>query len=196
MEFLKERFLELSRSVEQEGMRELEEYVLNSDFFEAPASTKYHDCDKFGLVRHSLKVYEILKILCANFYVSCPQETIIKVALYHDLCKANFYKIEMKYVKTGTQWSQKAQYVIDDNFPFGHGEKSAFLINKFVKLTAEEACAVRWHMGAFDEGVKGGSASFNNAINKYKLVTLLNAADMIAANVPGLDDLLTNNKKE
>ena len=81
------------------------------------------------------------------------EETYAIVALLHDLCKANFYKKGTRNVKndeTG-KWEKVPSYSVEDMFPYGHGEKSVFLIERFMKLKVEEAVAIRWHMGGFDD---------------------------------------------
>lgn len=73
----------------------------------------------------------------------------------------------------------------DDPFPFGHGEKSAYIISKFIKLTDEEALAIRWHMGAWDlaKDSRDATECYNAAVNLYPLVTKLQIADMVATKI-------------
>ena len=107
---------------------------------------------------------------------------LFRSSLLHDVCKANFYKAGTRNVKnpeTGI-WEAVPSYSIEDKFPMGHGEKSVFIINQFMKLTVEEALAIRWHMGGFDDAVKGGSHSMGNAYEMYPLALLLHVADMKA----------------
>lgn len=67
-----------------------------------------------------------------------------------------------------------------DRFPFGHGEKSVFLISRLMRLTDEEALAIRWHMGAYDDAARGGSRTLSAAMEVSPLVYELHAADMRA----------------
>lgn len=158
-------------------------YLESTDFFEAPASSKFHSNFIGGLAKHSLNVYKILKDLCYLYYPTCPKSTIIICGLFHDLCKTNFYKIDYRNVKIDGVWKQQAYYAIEDSFPIGHGEKSVILLQQMFKLTNEEILAIRWHMGGFDNSIKGGEIAGVTAINKSKLVTLLQTADMISSNI-------------
>ena len=97
-------------------------------------------------------------------------ESYTIVSLLHDLCKAGFYKTELRNRKNDRgEWEKVPVYAVDDQFPYGHGEKSVFLIERFMRLRTEEAIAVRWHMGGFDESVKGGSFALAHAFEKYPL---------------------------
>lgn len=173
-------FLELYAEIKRDGAKELLEYLVNeTDFFTAPASTKYHGAIEGGLVAHSIGVYKRLKEIAKT-----NNESIAIVSLLHDVCKTNFYKKLFGEFKENqnapTGWSKTPYYGIDDSFPFGHGEKSVYIINKYMKLTDEEALTIRWHMGGFDEAVKGGSYAMNNVFNKYELPVMLHVADMLA----------------
>lgn len=155
-----------------------------TDYFIAPASSKYHLNYEEGLAIHSLNVYRTLESLCSLYYEDCPSSTIAICGLFHDLCKTNFYKKEWKYVKKDSQWVQEMGYTIDDQLPLGHGEKSVMLLLKAgFKLTEEEMLAIRWHMSAFDSAVKGGDVSLNTAYNKTPLTTLLQTADLISSHL-------------
>ena len=108
------------------------------------------------------------------------RESFAICALLHDLCKAQFYKISTRNVKndeTG-QWEKKPFYSVDDAFPFGHGEKSVFLIERFMRLKPAEAIAIRWHMGGFDEAARGGSFAISHAYEKYPIAVKLHLADL------------------
>ena len=99
--------------------------------------------------------------------------------------KALFYKKGFRNVKdeeTG-QWIKKEVWEVDDQLPLGHGEKSCLLIQRFMKLTVNEVLAIRWHMGGFDNAVKGGDYGLAKAQTMSPLVTLLQAADMISSNL-------------
>ena len=159
----------------------LEWLETKSDFFTAPASTRYHGSYEGGLCEHSLNVYERLKNLCENESgSSVTWETIAIVSLLHDICKTNYYKQEMRNVKENGAWVQKPYYTVEDTLPYGHGEKSVYIVSSFIKLTRSEAMAIRWHMGGFDESVKGGSYYISDAWRKYPLGMLLHCADLQA----------------
>ena len=165
-----------------EIIKKLEE----TDFFIAPASTKYHLSERGGLVQHSLNVYETLSNLCELYHEDYNKhDSIAIVALFHDLCKANFYKESSKNVKTTFGWTTEQCYVVDDQFPLGHGEKSVIMTQRLFSLTDEEIIAIRWHMNGFDSAVKGGDYSLASAASgKYaKLLTLLQCADMISSQI-------------
>ena len=100
----------------------------------------------------------------------------------HDVCKAQFYKVSCRNVKdpaTG-KWEPVPYYTIEDEFPFGHGEKSVFLIERFLRLKPSEAVAIRWHMGGFDNAAQGGSMAISQAYERYPLAVKLHMADIEA----------------
>lgn len=176
--------------IEREGADKLMEWLAKSDFFTAPASTRFHGSHPGGLVEHSVNVYNRLKKLvdaCWPETYKPSDETIAIVSLLHDLCKVNFYTEVKKSRKTGRllpngkpEWEDYIGYDIDDRLCMGHGEGSVYIISAFMRLTREEAIAIRWHMGGFDEAVKGGSYALNGAWDKYPLAVLLHCADLQA----------------
>lgn len=176
---LADDFVELLRTTNRDGIEELIRYLQEeTDFFTAPASTKYHGAFAGGLLMHSINVCAELR-LDPNSKVY-PTETLIIVALLHDICKANCYRTEKRNVKENGGWVEKQVYVFEDELPLGHGEKSLYLASKFIKLSDEEAAAIRWHMGAFDNAFRGGDRGLNAAYEKYPLAVLLHMADMRA----------------
>ena len=181
----KERFISiLKETCAGRNVDSLIEYLEQStDFFDAPASTKFHLCERGGLLQHSLNVYDTLSALCELYYEDCSKDTIAIVSLLHDICKANFYKQEMKNVKTALGWTTQPTYVVDDQLPLGHGEKSVIMIlSSGFKLKENEMLAIRWHMSGFDAAIKGGEYALSSAYSKTKLIALLQAADIICAN--------------
>lgn len=180
MEF-KERFVEAYREhIRRDGADKLLAWLEKSDFFTAPASTRFHGSYAGGLCEHSLNVHERLTQLVEDEGVS--PETMAVCGLLHDLCKVNFYKESTRNVKnekTG-QWEKQPFYLVEDQLPYGHGEKSVYIIGGFMKLSREEAMAIRWHMGGFDEASRGGSFALSAAYEKYPLAVLLHAADLLA----------------
>ena len=151
-----------------------------TDFFTAPASTRFHGACEGGRCMHSLNVYHALH---DSFFTEGESEESYAIcALLHDLCKANYYKLGTRNVKneaTG-QWEKAPFYSVDDLFPYGHGEKSVFLIERFMKLKVEEAVAIRWHMGGFDDAARGGCFAISEAYDKYPLAVKLHIADLQA----------------
>ena len=170
---MKEEFIKLLRETNREGIEELIDFLNKSDFFEAPASTRFHGCYKGGLLEHSMKVYEILKTKTED----SPSVKII--ALLHDICKANFYKVDFRNAKNEQGvWEKVPYYTIDDTIPYGHGEKSVMMISEFIKLTPEERYAIRWHMG-FTEP-KELYSTIGAAYKKYPVALLVHEADLEA----------------
>lgn len=179
----KKEFLEIVKeNITREGIDELIAWLVSTDFFEAPASTKFHSAEPGGLCKHSINVYKRLLDLAVKEWgeENVNKETIAIVALFHDICKTCYYKSEMRNVKENGEWVQRPYYVIDDPLPYGHGEKSVYIINGYMRLTREEALAINWHMGGFDKRVQGGDQSFSGAYYKYKLCTLIHIADIMA----------------
>ena len=188
---MKEKFLEIYRqNISRPGADKLLAWLETTDFFEAPASTRFHLSRPGGLVEHSVHVYERLRALfiaekeradlCAGI-TSQEEETIAICGLLHDVCKANFYTVEMRNRKNEQgQWEKYPYYVVDDQLPYGHGEKSVYIISGFMKLTREEAMAIRWHMGFSDTDFKGGGFSVGNAFGKFPLAVLTHIADLQA----------------
>ena len=164
-----------------------------TDFFTAPASSKNHLAQPGGLAVHSLNVWRRLREITVRDMTDrnapgvrhlseAEEETVAILGLLHDVCKVGVYhqtdpfKAAMEG-KLGTM----APYEFRDTFPLGHGEKSLFLITRHMALTEEEALAIRWHMGAYDDAVKGGSRSMTEAMNLTPWVWRLQEADMCAA---------------
>ena len=147
---MKEEFINLLRSTNREGMEDVINFLEKSDFFKAPASTRFHGDYEGGLLEHSMKVYEILKdkVKTASISIDTPDESIIIMALLHDVCKANYYKVDYRNAKNALgEWEKVPYYTVDDTIPYGHGEKSVMMLTEYVKLTNEEKYAIRWHMG-------------------------------------------------
>lgn len=154
----------------------------NTDFFTAPASTRFHDSFESGLIHHTFRVYNKLKLLNDQLLLDFNDKQIFKVSLAHDFCKIDTYKIEMRNTKNELgEWVKVPYYTYDDsNFPYGHGEKSVQLAELYgLDLSLEEKMAVRWHMGGFDASVKGGY-NISNVFDNYKLALYLHIADMLA----------------
>ena len=158
---MKEKFLEILKTVKREGIEELINFLEKSDFFIAPASTRFHGNHEGGLAEHSLKVYEILKHKVQNCImpIEISEESIIIIGLLHDICKTNFY-------------------TIDDTIPYGHGEKSVMMITEYMKLTPEEKYSIRWHMGYTEP--KENYNAIGSSYTKYPIALLTHEADLEA----------------
>lgn len=177
---LQEEFTNLVvQNIHREGIEDLMQWLCQTDFFKAPASTRYHGCYEGGLAQHSLNVYAQLTKLCKWYECEASYESIAIVALFHDLCKVGCYKTEMRWRKdTNNRWEQYPTWKFEEDYCFGgHGAKSVYLIQNFMKLTPEEAAAINAHMGAWD------STSYSNPTTVYqrnKLAWLLHVADEAA----------------
>ena len=177
VEATKKEIIELLKSVDRDGMEKLIDFLERTDFFKAPASTKFHNNFEGGLAEHSLNVYKSLKELTNGQWAD---ETLIIVGLLHDICKVNNYKVEMRNKKdpdTGN-WYQEPYYTTEDMMPLGHGEKSVMLIQEFIKLTKEELYSIRWHMGGYEP--KENYNYISNAYYKYPLAAYTHMADIKA----------------
>lgn len=187
LNMVKNEFVDIfSTHIKRQGADKLLEYLENSDFFTAPASARFHLAEEGGLCQHSLNVYKRLVKLVrdeygADYHSVVSDETIAVCGLLHDVCKVNFYSVDYRNSKENGVWVKVPYYKVDEKFPYGHGEKSVFIISQYMRLTPEEAMAINWHMGGFDERVKGGSYSLSEAMAKYKLVLLMHVADLQAS---------------
>lgn len=189
----KEEFISIFKeNISRQGSQELLDWMVKTDFFTAPASTKYHCACPEGLVMHSLSVYKVMMEKHFEESVDNPESFAI-CALLHDLCKAQFYKISSRNVKnqeTG-KWEQVPFYSVEDAFPYGHGEKSVFLIERFMRLKTAEAMAIRWHMGGFEES---SGFTLSLAYEKYPIAVKLHLADLESTYLREKNTSVVNNK--
>lgn len=179
----KDRFLYIYReTIHRDGSAELLSWLEDSDFFTAPASTRFHGSHPGGLLEHSLNVYDcFLQELCAEGLTGAyTPENVSICALLHDVCKVNFYKKGTRNVKEDGRWVAKEVYEIDEKFPCGHGEKSVIILQNFLRLEPEEILAIRAHMGGWDDSVKGGARFIGNIFERSKFAALLHVADFKA----------------
>ena len=181
----REKFLQIyQEKITREGSEKLLEYLTSDkcDFFTAPASSRYHGAYEGGLLEHSLNVYECLTQIVPRLHdkygFSFPDESLAIAALLHDLCKVNFYKTEMRNVKRNGVWEAVPYYTIEDNLPYGHGEKSVYIISGYMRLTRDEAFAIRYHMG-FSGPEDAGNVG--KAFEMFPLALALSWADMEAS---------------
>ena len=183
----RERFIEIFKNnIKREGAEALLDYICGpqSDFFTAPASTRYHNNCRGGLVNHSLNVYDCLRDFLTResvrekYGIDSTDETVAVIALLHDLCKINFYRESTRNVKDENGVWQKVPYFdIDDKLPYGHGEKSVYIITGFMRLSREEAFAIRYHMGYSDNA---DARDVSAAFQMFPLAYALSCADMEA----------------
>lgn len=182
----KERFINIYKEmIHREGSDKLLEYLLSEhcDFFMAPASTRFHGAHPQGLLEHSLNVYDCLCDYLSRtrakelYHMNYSDESIAIVALLHDICKVNCYKESTRNVKVNGAWTQVPYYEFDDQLPYGHGEKSVYIITGFMRLSREEAFAIRYHMGfSGNDEVRNVGQSFE----QFPLSFALSCADMEA----------------
>lgn len=182
----KERFINIYKEmIHREGSDKLLDYLLSEhcDFFTAPASTRFHGAYPQGLLEHSLNVYDCLCDYLSRerakqvYHMNYSDETIAIVALLHDICKVNCYKESTRNVKVNGAWTQVPYYEFDDQLPYGHGEKSVYIITGFMRLSREEAFAIRYHMGfSGNDEVRNVGQSFE----QFPLSFALSCADMEA----------------
>ena len=205
------RFEELMGKVNRDGMDELMKYIRESDFYSAPASTRFHLSCEGGLLQHSLNVYDCLlnkakhSPTWACILADAGAEALILCPLLHDLCKTHFYAVDFKNQKTYDQekvkaaerwqvkhdnngdfiWETVPCYTVNDKVPYGHGEKSVMMIEQFIKLTGPERFAIRWHMGGWDLPYQSQemTGSQKRARELTPLITLIHTADAMAADM-------------
>lgn len=181
-----ERFIQIYKEkITREGADKLLEFLLKSDFFTAPASTRYHGACEGGLLQHSLNVYDCLVDILARprmkkvYGIEYSDESIAIAGLLHDVCKVNFYKVGTRNVKDENgKWTTVPYYTIEDNLPYGHGEKSAYIVSAYMKLTRDEAFAIRYHMGFSGTEDPG---NVGKALEMFPLAYATCCADMEAA---------------
>ena len=179
---IKENIVNTLSSTKRSGMDRMIDFLENkSDFFIAPASTKYHLAYEGGLAEHSWNVRNTMHTLNTVFDTNIPSYQIDTVSLLHDVCKTGFYVQKQKWRKDDhDKWESYTVWDVEDQFPIGHGEKSLYMIGRFLDLSNSEAAAVRWHMTAFDPAIHFDYPSgyaFRSAADKYPLVSLLFLAD-------------------
>ena len=186
---MRSRFLTIcTGSIDRAGLPDLLLWLEKTDFWTAPASTRFHGCYPGGLLEHSLNVYDQLIKLIGMYYEEeevTPEllESAAVVALFHDLCKVNFYEPFMKNVKnddTG-RWEQVQSYKINEKVPLGHSQKSVIILQQFMKLKLDEIYAVHAHMGFADSSFRGGDSYVGTIFEKSKLALLTHMADMVAS---------------
>lgn len=168
-----------TENIKRNGLTDLMAWLEQTDFYTAPASTRYHGSFEGGLVLHSLNVYSQLKRLCNWYGCEASEESIAIVALFHDLCKVGFYKQELRWRKDqNDKWEQYATWKHEEDYAFGgHGSKSVYLLSYYMRLTPDEASAINCHMGQYDASPYGNPSE---VFNRNKLAWLLHVADEAA----------------
>lgn len=186
VEEVKNEFIDIFKKyITREGADALLDYLLNhSDFFLAPASGRRHSSFEGGLCYHSLNTYKrfrnnIIKEYGEEYQETITDESIAIISLLHDLCKVNTYTVDYRNQKVDGQWIQVPYYAYNNSLPYGHGEKSVYIISGFMRLTREEAMAINWHMGGFDPRVQA-TTDMSEAFSRFPVAVLFHVSDLEA----------------
>lgn len=205
----KERFIELAtKYIKRDGLDKLLKWLDSTDFYTAPASTKYHLCVEGGLCQHSLNVFDRMVELCNTYFKKEPaddtvyngattdvegafdMENIAIVTLFHDICKANCYVRDTKNVKVDGKWVAQEYWRWDEQFVYGHGTKSVYMLQQFMRLYIDEAQAIRFHMGGKEDPLTDTcERQYAQVYEKSKFAVLLHLADSMAAWLDEYEDL-------
>ena len=147
-----------------------------TDYFEAPASAKFHGSYEGGLFDHSYAVAEELRHLTDALGLKWERDKSPEIIGYfHDACKINFYQHS----------SATGPYTYRDDGVFsGHGEKSLLMLLQHLKLTQEEILCIGYHMGAFVDQKEW--PYFRKACQQYPNVLYAHLADMMVSQVKGI----------
>lgn len=184
---LVEAALETAR---RDGLDRLLSYLAATDYYTAPASTRFHGNYEGALAEHSINVAALLLQKNEQLGLGLPTGSCVLAGLCHDLCKVNFYVQDFKnqkvYKENGTKsdakgrfdWETVPTFTIEDSFPCGHGEKSVIMLQNFLRLTQEEILMIRWHMGPF---ASANEYDFNNALDFKPEIVAMFTADMEAS---------------
>jgi len=186
VEELKQEYIDLFKKyITRDGADALLDYLQNhSDFFVAPASGRRHSSFEGGLCFHSLNAYKrfknnVLQEYGEDYAKIISDESIAIIALLHDVCKVNTYTVDYRNQKVDGQWIQVPYYAYNNTLPYGHGEKSVYIISGFMRLTREEALAINWHMGGFDPRTQA-TTDMSEAFNRFPMAVLFHVADLEA----------------
>jgi hypothetical protein len=153
----------------RDGVKELLAWLTERKFFTERASKTRHNSKEGGLVKHSLDVYYNFRTKIAQYDLNVPLHSAVVASLFHDLCKLGTYRTDHI---TG-------ELITVDQEPFGHGEKSVILLQKFIKLSDQEIALIRWHMGRFEAGDDRSyeRKSWRSAIAQYPEIVAFHCAD-------------------
>lgn len=198
----KEAFIGLVRKhIKRDGVEKVLEWLESTDFYTAPASTKYHLSVEGGLCQHSLNVFWRMVDL-SNMYFEKTEdeedviyngssletdgafsiENIAIVALFHDICKANCYVRDFRNVKVDGKWTQVEYWSWQEQFVYGHGSKSVYILQQFMRLAIDEAQAIRFHMGGREDPLSETyERQYARIFESSKFAVLLYMADTMAA---------------
>ena len=182
----------LLSSTGRDGVDKVIDFVKRTDFYYAPASSKYHSNYQGGLLDHSLIVYSLANKYRAVIVGEKPDlagkikdESIIISSLLHDICKACFYVQTEKWKKdSSSNWIQYPGYEVNDTFPIGHGEKSVIMLQNIgLTLYPDEMLAIRYHMGMYDDANCSLKQAQFTAVQMTPLVPIIQMADFTASSM-------------
>lgn len=169
--------------IHRDGLEDLLGWLQKSDFFTAPASSRFHGSYAGGLCEHSLDVYRMALLGVSGFTLELDDESLAISTLFHDLCKVNMYKIDKRNKKVDGVWKEEPFYTIEEKHPFGgHGSKSVFLVQQFMRLKTDEAAAINCHMG-FSTG--DAVRDISNSYQAFPLAWITHVADEAATYLLG-----------
>ena len=186
VEDYKKEFIDIfNANIKRDGANALLDYLQNqSDFFSAPASGRRHSSFEGGLCLHSVNTYHrfknnIILEYGENYQEKISDESIAIISLLHDVCKVNTYTVDYRNQKVDGQWIQVPYFAYNNSLPYGHGEKSVYIISGFMRLTREEAMAINWHMGGFDPRVQA-TTDMSEAFMRFPSAVLFHVSDLEA----------------
>ena len=193
----KQRYISLCHQhIQRDGLDKVLSYLEKTDFYTAPSSSNFHMNEAGGLCLHSMNVFETackiydqialpaIQSGISPFTEEISMESIAISTLFHDLCKVKLYHPKERWKKDEqNRWVSYPGYELQDDFPFGHGEKSCLMLSWYMRLKPEEMLAIRWHMGMFDMAENGSSQryAYYAATEKSALVNIVQAADMLTS---------------
>ena len=163
--------------VKRDGMDSLLDYIRKSDFYTAPASTKYHLSTEGGLLIFNTITREWDYCVAGRIVATISDESLTIMALLHDICKTYFYTKGFRWHKDDkNKWQQAPTFNVDDKMPLGHGSKSAMIIKEYIHLDTAEMYAIWWHMGPEDNPLQ-----FYQAVEKFPIIWAVHTADVMAS---------------
>lgn len=184
------------------------EYLRDSGFMNAPASTKYHLAFKGGLLVHSVNVAANMRsmLIEADPDDGTPLDDVtvgqsVTIGLVHDLCKVDAYIFDEKSGKF--RWNADRDDDVSDASE--HGELSVKRAMRLLDLSDSEIAGIEWHMGMYDhrlmptkgllksedlhadvERILAAQDEYEKAANRYATVKLAHIADMRASQIDEL----------
>lgn len=196
----KDEFIGLVRKyIKRDGIENLLSWLERTDFYTAPATTNYQLSVEGGLVQHSLNTFYRMVELTNMYYGKEPaddnfyngdtpdaesaftMESIAIVALFHAIYKVNCYVKDYRNVKVDGVWQQVEYYRWDEDFVYGRGAKSVYILQQFMRLYVDEAQAIRFHTAGREDANSGMfDASYYRVYEQSPISVLLFLAEQMA----------------